>query len=209
MIFKKTIHILFASVMLASGFTAQAKNNIDKYHEEIVEMSVEENLMTPEVPKKQLTAIKNRQLSVARYLKKQGLNVEMARDGLAVVFSLPSDGIFAPNDTVVTAAGAKLLETVGHYLKTPDFYKMLVVAHSDNTGSEEYLNTLTTSRADAVVRTFEDKGLQVAGVVPYGMGMDEPIEPNSSRRGRAANRRIEFYFIPGPQMISSAKSGKL
>lgn len=210
---RKTLHIFFVSALtlpwITSGFSANAKSSTEKYHEQIVEMSVEENLMTPEVPKKQLTAVKNRQLAVARYMKKNGMDVEMTRDGLVVVLTLPSDIIFAPNDTVVTKAGAKSLETVAHYLKTPDFYKVLVVAHSDDTGSEEYLNSLTAARADAIVHNFQNKGLQVKGVVPYGFGTDEPVKPNSTRRGRAANRRIEFYLIPGPEMISAAKAGTL
>lgn len=205
----RPLHILAVAAALVFSPQAMAKTDNDRYHEEIVEMSVEENLMHPEVPKKALKSVKDRQLAMARHLKQKGLKVEMARDGLAVILTLQTDGMFAPNDTLLTPAASKQLALVEHYLKTPDLYKMLVVVHSDDTGSESYLNELTTSRAEELVRYFEKKGLAADGVIPYGFGIDEPVTDNHSRRSRATNRRVEFYFIPGPEMIRLAKSGKL
>ena len=34
------------------------------------------------------------------------------------------------------------------------------------------------------------------------MGDTAPLESNDSRKGRAANRRVEFYLIPGPSLIA-------
>lgn len=188
---------------------AAAASKADKYHEEIVEMSVEENMMHPEVPKKQIKAVKERQLAMARHLKQKGLKVETARDGLVVILTLQSDAMFLPNDTLLTDNGKAQLAMVEHYLKTPDFYKLLVVVHSDDTGSESYLNALTASRADEIVREFADRKFNTSAVIPYGFGVDEPLAGNHSRSGRAANRRVEFYFVPGPAFIAAAKSSRL
>lgn len=46
-------------------------------------------------------------------------------------------------------------------------------------------------------------------VIPFEMGDTDPIEPNDSRKGRAANRRVEIYLIPGPKMITQAHKGTL
>ncbi|MDE6462290.1 MAG: OmpA family protein [Muribaculaceae bacterium] len=206
---RKFISILSTVVALSVWQSASAALKTDKYHEEIVEMSVEENLIHPEVPRKQIKAVKERQLAMARHLKQKGLMVETARDGMAVILTLGTDGMFLPNDTLLTAAGIRQVEQLEHYLKTPDFYKVLVVVHSDDTGSESYLNALTASRAEEIVRHFASKGLLTDAVIPYGFGMDEPLTDNLSRSSRAANRRVEFYFIPGPALISAARSGKL
>jgi flagellar motor protein MotB len=56
---------------------------------------------------------------------------------------------------------------------------------------------------------FEAHSVATDGIVPYGIGMDENIADNNSRASRAANRRIEIYFIPGPVMLEWAKAGKL
>ncbi len=205
----KTLHIILTAAAMTLATAAEAKSSLDKYHEEIVDMSVEENLMSPEVPKKLTNSVKNAQIAMARHLKKKGMQVETARDGLVVVVTLSSDNLFLPNDTTLSPLAPKTLDQFNHYLKTPDLYKILVVAHSDDTGTEEYLNSLTAARADAVVRYFNGKGLPTDGVVPYGFGTDEPVATNISRRGRATNRRIELYFIPGPEMLSLARNQKL
>lgn len=193
----------------ASWQPLQAKSAIEKYHDEIVELSVEDNVTHPDVPKKQILPIKNRQLSMARHLKQKGLNVETARDGLVVVATIPAEVLFASNDTLLLPKASTQLDLIAHYLKTPDFYKLLVVVHSDNTGSEEYLNTLTTNRAEAIVNNFAKRGNAIEAVIPYGLGADEPLVPNVTAKNRASNRRVEFYFVPGPEMISQAKAGKL
>lgn len=201
--------LIYTLCIIAAALPASAKGTLDKYHETILELSVDENLAQPEVPKKQIPAIRERQSSMAKYLKGKGLTVEMARDGLAVVVTLPAEELFAANDTVVTAGAAKNLDLLSHYLKTPDLYKVLVVAHSDDTGTEEYLNSLTEARAEAIVQWMADRKFDTTAVIPYGFGADEPLEDNGTRQGRAANRRVEFYFVPGPVMIDRAKTGKL
>lgn len=46
-------------------------------------------------------------------------------------------------------------------------------------------------------------------VIPYEFGDTEPMVPNDTRDGRAENRRVEFYLIPGPKMITLAHKGLL
>lgn len=205
------ISIICAAVLSLSSFQLPlfGKPSLDKYHEEILEMSVEDNLHSPEVPGKYVEVIKDRQMSMAKFLKGKGMKVETTREGLAVVVTIPAAQLFFPNDTVLRPIADKTLAVIGHYLKTPDFYKVLVVVHSDDTGSDSYLNDLTESRSNAVVDWFSARDLPVSGVIPYGYGADEPIASNISRKGRETNRRVEFYFIPGPEMIKQAKSKKL
>ena len=35
-------------------------------------------------------------------------------------------------------------------------------------------------------------------IVIYGIGKDEPLNDNTTRRERRANRRVEFYIVPLP-----------
>ncbi len=35
-------------------------------------------------------------------------------------------------------------------------------------------------------------------IVIYGLGKDEPLNDNTTRRERRANRRVEFYIVPLP-----------
>jgi len=201
---------LFSSVAVAASL---GKSKAERYHETIFELSVDENVAEPEVPKKQVPAVVGYMKKVAGSFvqhKELGLTVEMARGGQVAVVSLPSDALFAPNDTVLSPSAAELLKPFAKHLTVKDMFKFLVVVHSDDTGTEEYLNSLTEARAEAVAAMWAaDPQSASDAVVPYGFGAAEPLVANNSRTNRAKNRRVEIYMIPGPEMIARAKSGKL
>lgn len=200
--------ILVIGALAVMPVSALAKSSIEKYHEEIAEMSVDANLVSPEVPKKFVEQVKARMADLCARLKKANLDADAnERGGLVVAVTIPAADVFAPNDTLVAPYGVKPLMTLSRHLKVPDYYKVLVTVHSDDTGTEEYLNQLTRARADAIVGWFENQGIHTEGIIPYGMGFDEPFSVEPSRSARARNRRIEVYFVPGPQMIENVKSG--
>ncbi len=205
---------LFPRILILTGLSmlplmASAKSSIEKYHDEIAEMSVDANLMSPEVRNKFIEPVKARMADLCARLRKANLDADAnERGGLVVAVTIPAAEIFAPNDTLVAPYGVKPLMTLSRHLKVPDYYKVLVTVHSDDTGNEDYLNHLTRTRADAIVNWFESQGLKTDGIIPYGMGFDEPLSVEPSRSARALNRRVEIYFVPGPKMIDDVKSGR-
>ena len=179
------------------------------YHADILEMSLAQNLLDPEIPRKQITAIETYQKNVALRLKKLGYDVELMRDRQVVVVTVPAAKLFSSGSHVLSKNVGTVLGKLADLMLTPDKYKILVVAHSDDTGSEEYLNNLTAARANALTDWLVASQVPADNIVPYGLGSEEPRSDNSSRAGREANRRIELYLVPGPTMIAQAKSGKL
>ena len=87
-------------------------------------------------------------------------------------------------------------------------WKMLLVMHTDNTGSEAYLRTLSRARVDAVYAWFDASG-DADNVVPYALGPDEPLKPNNSIDNRRVNRRLEIYLVPSSTMVAQAQRGKV
>lgn len=205
--------IAFAIAVAAAwspGWARQKRSPVpDGYHDQILELSIEENIATPEINRKYESAVADYQKTVALGLKRQGIGVETMRDGLVVVATMPVSGLFAPNDTLLLPGAGMKLRHFSELLTNPDFYKLIIAVHSDDTGSEEYVNALTEARADAVYGWFAAKDLDVSAVVPYGLGADDPLQANNSRRHREANRRVEIYLVPGPVMIELVKSGRL
>lgn len=188
---------------------AAAKTDLTKYHLEITELSVDENIQSPEMPSKLEIKAREAMASLSRRFEREKFKTDLSeREGLVLMVTLPVAELFNANDTLLSNVADSKLRLFANAIRTPDRYKLLVVVHSDDTGSEDYLNNLTRSRADAIRRRFADMGIPVDGVVPYGMGYDEPINSDVSRRGRSANRRVEFYFIPGPIMIEELKLKK-
>lgn len=205
----RILKIAVIAGLFALPVESRAKSSIEKYHDEIADMSVDANLVSPDVPKKYVEQVKERMADLCARMKKSGFDADTnERGGLVVAVTVPVAELFLPNDTLVAPHGVKPLMTLSRHLKVPDYYKVLITVHSDDTGTEEYLNQLTRSRADNIVRWFEDQGIKTEGIVPYGMGFDEPVSVEPSRTARAQNRRIEIYFVPGPQMIENVKSGR-
>lgn len=196
---------MFATVPQA----VSAKVNLDKYHQEITEMAVDENLQTPAVPSKFVIGAQSAMAGFATRLQRSGYEVDLSeRDGMVLMVTVPASELFAPNDTIISHSAPQKLKPLAQPLRVPDKYKLLVVVHSDDTGSEEYLYDLTRARADAIRNWIAGQGIPVDGVVPYGLGYDEPVSVEVSRKGRAANRRVEFYYVPGPIMLEELKAGR-
>ncbi|MDR1007447.1 MAG: OmpA family protein [Campylobacteraceae bacterium] len=72
--------------------------------------------------------------------------------------------------------------------------KVLVKGHTDSTGSDSYNLQLSQKRADAVKVELTEKGVAEDRIAAKGYGEIEPIEPNHTKEGRAANRRAEIIF---------------
>lgn len=203
---KALIYLIFA---VACAQQAAAKIDLEKYHEEIIDLSVDDNLQSPDVPGKLLAQTQSTMLALKARMEHEGLKTDLTeRDGLVLLVTIPASDLFLPNDTLLAEFAPNKLTHLLHPLRSPDRFKLLVVAHSDDTGTDEYLNNLTRARADAIRQWIADQRIPVEGVVPYGVGYDEPINNESSRKGRAANRRVEFYFVPGPLLIEELRTAK-
>ncbi|KZX82812.1 hypothetical protein A3715_05865 [Oleiphilus sp. HI0009] len=72
---------------------------------------------------------------------------------------------------------------------------ILVEGHTDNVGSRAYNNALSLRRARAVATVLIEKfSVNKEHILISGQGFDYPIADNSTKRGRAKNRRMITYF---------------
>ena len=194
--------ILLAVLVLACTVSLHAKDDIDIY-----ELSLDENLETPVIKNdKQADKIQDFQYDMAVAFKKSNYDVEIMRDDEVIVVTIPASQLFEANDTVLTEVGQLLLKPFLRMIKNPGFYKMLLVMHSDNTGSEVYTLNLTRQRVNAVFDWFDENG-SVDYVVPYALGETDPIVDNNSVENRKRNRRLEIYLVPEKTMLQQAKKG--
>ena len=197
--------ISMAAVLMCFPFQAQARDD----SEDIYEMSLDDNLMTPEIKNdKQAEKIQDYQYDMAVAFKKSNYDVEIMRDDEVIVVTIPASQLFEPNDTVLTQVGETLLKPFLRMIKNPGFYKLLLVMHSDNTGSSAYTLNLTRQRVNAVFDWFDENG-SVDYVVPYALGDTDPIVDNNSVENRKRNRRLEIYLVPEKTMIQQAKKGNI
>ena len=181
--------------------------SLDAKDEDIYELSLDENLETPEIKSdKQADRIQDFQYDMAVAFKKSNYDVELMRDNEVIIVTIPASELFEANDTVLTAIGQERLKPFLRMIKNPGFYKMLLVMHSDNTGSEAYTLNLTRQRVNAVFDWIDENG-SVDYVVPYALGETDPIADNNSVENRKRNRRLEIYLVPEKTMLQHAKKG--
>ena len=184
--------------------------------QDIYELSLDENLATPEIKNdKQADRIQEFQYDMAIAFKKSNYAVEVMRDDEVIVITIPASQLFDPNDTVVNSVGEALLKPFLRVLKNPGFYKMLLVMHSDNTGSSVYTLNLTRQRVNAIYDWFDKNG-SVDYVVPYALGDTDPvvdennnIVENNSVENRKRNRRLEIFLVHEKTMLQQAKKGNI
>ena len=141
--------------------------------------------------------------------KNGGCTIEAFRKKEVILITIPAELLFAPNDVELKPAASRLLSPVKRYMKDPDMFRVLLVMHTDNTGSEEYRENITAERVDAVTSWFEDNGADTSYVFSYAFGDDAPLVSNTSMENRAKNRRLEVYLMPGNKMLEEAKKGKI
>ena len=72
---------------------------------------------------------------------------------------------------------------------------MEIAAHTDNMGAFEYNMTLSTRRAESIVRYLVSKDIALERLVARGYGESRPIASNSTEEGRNRNRRVEFLIL--------------
>jgi OOP family OmpA-OmpF porin len=67
-----------------------------------------------------------------------------------------------------------------------------IIGHTDSTGPEDYNQGLSERRAQAAADYLAGKGVAASKMTVKGMGESAPAHDNSTREGRAMNRRVEL-----------------
>jgi outer membrane protein OmpA-like peptidoglycan-associated protein len=88
------------------------------------------------------------------------------------------------------------LDSIAKVLLANPGLRVEIGGHTDNAGSPADNQHLSTLRAEAVRNYLVAKGVPFQQVVARGYGATMPRTPDTSPRGRAANRRVEIKPLP-------------
>lgn len=86
-----------------------------------------------------------------------------------------------------------ILDDVAQWLRDNPTISVEIRGHTDAEGSEEANMTLSQQRAEAVKEYLILQGIGPDRLTTKGFGESWPVEVNDTEKGRARNRRIEFY----------------
>jgi OOP family OmpA-OmpF porin len=90
---------------------------------------------------------------------------------------------------------AVILDEAVEILKRNPDRQIVVEGHTDWTGPEEYNQSLSESRAEAVKDYMVENGVEAERLSVVGYGETQPVAPNDTRDGRARNRRVEMKVL--------------
>lgn len=119
----------------------------------------------------------------------EGATVQRVGEGIAVTFA--SGLLFAYDSDVIQPAARTNLTELANSLKKYPESSLLIVGHTDDTGSDSYNQGLSQRRADAAASFLVSQGIARSRIQTSGKGESEPVASNMSDDGRAQNRRVE------------------
>ena len=132
-----------------------------------------------------------------------GATVTRVGEGLVVTFD--SGILFDFNSDALKSTARSNLDNLAANLSSFGDSKLVLVGHTDSVGTASYNQGLSERRARSVGTYLITKGVPSTRVEVTGRGESEPVQPNDTDAGRAANRRVEVAVFAGDQMKADAK----
>lgn len=104
---------------------------------------------------------------------------------------------FRTGSSILNPEAKTKLDDVAKKALAAKGYVIEVTGYADSTGSTERNRALSSRRADAVIRYLvETHQIPLRRIVqPYGYGESNPVADNTSKTGRAENRRVEVKVL--------------
>jgi OOP family OmpA-OmpF porin len=100
---------------------------------------------------------------------------------------------FETGSAVLTPGSDAVLERAFFALTSNPQIRIEIAGYTDNVGDQRSNQRLSLRRADAVSTWLARKGIAATRILTVGMGVRDPVAPNTTAEGRARNRRIEFH----------------
>jgi outer membrane protein OmpA-like peptidoglycan-associated protein len=125
----------------------------------------------------------------------QQLNSILAtRDSARGLVANMSDVLFRSGSyELAPGARERLAKVSGIILAYPSLH-VSVEGHTDSVGGDEYNQSLSELRAQAVRDYFVQQGIVSSAVEAHGYGKTAPIASNNTPEGRQQNRRVELVL---------------
>ncbi|HUH04193.1 MAG TPA: OmpA family protein [Kofleriaceae bacterium] len=102
---------------------------------------------------------------------------------------------FKTGSAIILASSNSTLNKVAAVMNEFSTVRFEIQGHADDKGSHEDNLTLSQERAEAVVAYLTGKGIDAARLRAKGYGETQPIADNTTKKGKAENRRVDFVLI--------------
>jgi outer membrane protein OmpA-like peptidoglycan-associated protein len=143
----------------------------------------------------------------ARKLKQDlGKSAEVERVGESILVTFDSGIMFDVDSYALKASTKANLDKMAETMKEYDKTEIIVMGHTDATGSDEHNQKLSENRAASVSRFLQQNGVTAKRVTTKGFGEQKPVASNNSVSGREQNRRVEIAIVASKALVESART---
>ena len=132
----------------------------------------------------------------------------VTREGEGILVKFDSGILFDIDQTLLKPAAQTSLKQLAVSLQNNPQTNILVVGHTDSTGTAAHNMDLSIRRSGAVKSFLVEQGVGGNRLTTQGKGETEPVAPNSTPEGRAQNRRVEIVIVANDQMKQQAAQGQ-
>jgi len=138
---------------------------------------------------------KDLQKRLAPEIQRGAVSVESLPDNQLRI-SMTSETAFDVDSTRIKTGFHQTLITIAKVLNKYGKTELLIVGHTDSTGSAQYNQQLSERRAQAVEQFLLSSNVIPQRLSTYGKGETQPIASNATDSGRRMNRRVEIIVVP-------------
>jgi len=126
----------------------------------------------------------------------RGTGVSVSRVGNQLILNMPGYVTFRTDSSSINAGFYQVLDSVAIILKEYSDTAITVVGHTDSVGDAAYNQSLSEQRAQSVASYLRSQAIAGQRFNVMGGGEQSPVASNSTREGRAQNRRVEITLTP-------------
>ena len=139
----------------------------------------------------------------------ENAQVETVTDvnGLKAIKVTFDNGIlFDFNKSTLKAAAKTQLDKFAADMTDMPETNFTIYGHTDNVGTEQANQKVSTQRAESVEKYLKTKGIAKERMTAEGLSFNFPVADNSTEAGRAQNRRVEIYITANETMVKAAEA---
>lgn len=118
-----------------------------------------------------------------------------------VYVSLSQNLLFASGSSTLDRKGVDALRKLADVLNKNEDINILVEGHTDSEGDEKMNWELSTRRSLSISQALIDGKVNPERITAAGRGEHSPVADNSTKEGRAKNRRSEIILTPRLDLI--------
>ena len=134
-----------------------------------------------------------------------GAVVTRVGEGINVTFNEDAGVYFDTSKSNVKGTSATTLNKLAGIFKEYPNSNVLVEGHTDSAGPEDYNMKLSEQRAQAVSKYLISQGIAGSRFTNKWYGEGQPKGDNTTKEGKATNRRVELAIVASNGLKEEAK----